>query len=260
MEPPADTPAEPPADTAADTSADTPDQTTRLYGELAGWYHLLDAPHTHAEEALIYRGLLDGATEVTTLLELGSGGGNNASQLKAHYRLTLVDASAAMIAVSQGLNPDCEHLVGDMRSVRLERRFDAVLIHDAIDYMTTADDLRAAMETAYVHLRPGGVALLCPDHLRETFTPSTDHGGHDEGSRGLRYLEWTWDPDPSDTTCITDFAYLLREGSEVRVVHDRHVFGLFPRDQWLTTLREVGFRDAQVREGADGIEVLLAVR
>jgi SAM-dependent methyltransferase len=236
-----------------------PALTPKLYGELAGWFHVLTPPGEYAEEAAIYRRLLDGAGDVRTVLELGSGGGNNASHLKAHYRMTLVDVAPEMITMSRAINPECEHLVGDMRTVRLDRNFDAVFIHDAIDYMVTLDDLRDALRTARVHLRPGGVALFCPDHLRDTFQPSTDHGGTDEGQRGLRYLEWTWVPDPADTRCITDYAYLLREGEDVRVEHDRHVCGLFSREQWMQTLGEVGFRESRVHPGPEGVEVFLAL-
>jgi hypothetical protein len=75
----------------------------------------------------------------------------------------------------------------------MPNQFDAVFVHDAVCYMTTHSDLRKAMETAFVHCRPGGVALFAPDHLRENFRADTDHGGSDDGRRGLRYLEWTWD-------------------------------------------------------------------
>ena len=97
---------------------------------------------------------------VREVLELGSGGGNNAVHLKADLDLTLVDLNAEMVAVSQRLNPECVHAVGDMRTVRLGRTFDAVFVHDAIDYMLTEDDLRAAMVTAFEHCRPGGVVVL----------------------------------------------------------------------------------------------------
>jgi hypothetical protein len=148
-----------------------------------------------------------------------------------------------MIAISQALNPDCEHVVGDMRSVRLERQFDYVFIHDAIVYMTSLADLRCAVETAFVHCAPGGAALFAPDHVRENFRPSTDHGGHDGANRAMRFLEWTWDPDPSDTIYTVDYCYALRErDGSVRVVHDRHVEGLFSRSEWLETLRAVGFQ------------------
>jgi hypothetical protein len=93
-----------------------------------------------------------------------------------------------MLDVSRALNPECEHVEGDMRTVRLERTFDAVFIHDAIAFLTTERDLAAAIETAFIHCRPGGVALLAPDDFQETFVSSTEVGGTDGDGRSLRYL------------------------------------------------------------------------
>src|SRR4029078_3241161 len=87
--------------------------------------------------------------------------------------------SPSMLAVSASITPECEHIVGDMRTLRLGRTFDAVLIHDAICYMTSEADLRAALTTAFEHLRPGGGPVLMPDHVGESFKPATDHGGED---------------------------------------------------------------------------------
>jgi SAM-dependent methyltransferase len=216
-----------------------------MYGELAGWWPLLSAPSEYAEEAEVYRRLLVEAADrpPVTVLELGSGGGNNAAHLKAHFQLTLVDLSPAMLEVSRKENPGCEHVQGDMRTIRLGRTFDAVFVHDAVMYMTSEEDLRQAIETAFVHCRPGGAALLAPDQLRETFRTGTDWGGHDGDGRAVRFLEWTWDPDPLDTTYTVDYAYLLREADgSVRVAHDRHVEGLFPRATWLRLLEEAGFQ------------------
>jgi SAM-dependent methyltransferase len=217
-----------------------------MYEELAAWWPLLSPPSHYAEEAAVYQRILLAACErpPRTLLELGSGGGNNASHLKARFELVLVDRSPEMLAVSRALNPECEHALGDMRTVRLGRSFDAVFVHDAVCYMASEGDLRSAMETAFVHCRPGGAALFVPDEVRETFRARTDHGGEDgESGRGLRYLEWHWDPDPDDTTTLTDMAYVLREADgSVRVEWDRHVAGLFPRAVWLRRLGEVGFR------------------
>ena len=216
----------------------------KLYGELAEWWPLLSAPEEYVEEAAFYEQTLIEACNhpPRTMLELGSGGGNNASHLKRRFAMTLVEPSAGMLAHSRRLNPECEHVQGDMRTVRLGREFDTVFVHDAVCYMTTETDLRAAIETAFVHCRPGGAALFAPDHLRENFTTTTGHGGHDGQGRSLRYLEWKWDPDPSDTTYIVDYAYLLREhDGSVRAVDDRHVEGLFRRGDWLRLLSDAGF-------------------
>ena len=155
----------------------------------------------------------------------------------------LTDISPRMLRISRLLNPECEHIQGDMRTLRLGRTFDVVFIHDAIDYMLTLQDLRQSIETAAVHCKPKGMALFVPDYVRETFKPSTDHGGSDGNSHSLRYLEWTYDPYEDDSTYITEFAYLLREGNgPTRVEHDIHTCGLFPRAEWLRLLKEVGFQ------------------
>ena len=220
-----------------------------MYQELAPWWPLLSSPEEYAEEAEFYRRTLLQAAEVTIdhVLELGSGGGNNASHLKRHFRLTLVDLSPEMLAVSRELNPECEHIQGDMRTVRFKREFDAVFVHDAITYMTTEKDVRQVLETALIHSRRGGAALFAPDYVRETFRPATSHGGNDDDHRGLRYLEWTWDPDPDDSTYMVDYALLLRDrDGAVRIEHDRHTEGLFSRAFWLSSLDEVGFEPLRV--------------
>ena len=216
----------------------------RLYAELAPWFHLLTAPEDYAEEAaeLVRLAEAAGEGELATLLEVGSGGGNNASHLKHRFACTLTDVSPEMLALSQALNPECEHGEGDMRTLRLGRVFDVVLAHDAVAYMRTEHDLRAAIATAYEHLRPGGVALFLPDYTRESFAAGTSHGGHDGEGRALRYLEWVRDPRDGDCTYEVDYVVALREGDEpLRVVHERHVEGVFSRDDWLGWLREAGF-------------------
>jgi SAM-dependent methyltransferase len=215
----------------------------RLYRELAAWWPLLSAPSEYEEEADLYRARLSeyARRPLSEVLELGSGGGNNASFLKHHFTMTLVDLSKDMLEVSRALNPECEHFAGDMRSVRLGRDFDAVFVHDAIDYMITEDDLAAVFETARAHLRARGIALFVPDYVTATYSPYTDHGGHDGSERSLRYLEWTHELGSDGSSYLVDFAYALREGDDVRVEHDRHRHGVFPRDVWLRLLREQGF-------------------
>ncbi len=215
-----------------------------LYGEFASWWPLLSKPEDYVEEAEFFRSVLQdaGMPSRGTLLELGSGGGNSASFLKTHFQMTLVDLSPAMLDVSRQLNPECEHRVGDMRTVRLNRLFDAVFVHDAVMYMATRDALRSAMETAYDHCRPGGVALFVPDCVRETFSPSTQHGGHDGNGRALRYLEWTYASETDDSSYRVSFAYLMRDQDQpVRMQAEEHVIGLFGRDEWRQLLEAVGF-------------------
>lgn len=216
-----------------------------MYSELADWWPLLSSPSDYAEEAAYYASMLRDHCHrpARTVLELGSGGGNNAFHLKSVFEcLTLVDISPGMLAVSRALNPECVHHLGDMRFVRLGERFDCVFVHDAICYATSLDDLRLVVETAWIHCRSGGAVLLAPDFVRETFIGTTERGGHDEEGRGLRYIAWIWDPDPLDTTYVTDYTFLLRDrDGSTQIRGDRHVEGLFATDEWVEVLEETGF-------------------
>ena len=216
----------------------------QIYDELASWWPLFSPPSHYTEEVEDILPSLQAAPDSPprTLLELGSGGGSMAFHLKHHFRLTLTDVSAGMLDVSRSYNAECEHIQGDMRTLDLGREFDVVMIHDAVAYMHDETSLRAAFKTASRHCRPGGAVVLLPDNVAETFAPTTSHGGEDAADgRGLRYLEWTFDPNPSDTTCVTDFAFLFRHADgHTSCLHERHLFGLFPRTSWLEWLRAEG--------------------
>lgn len=220
-----------------------------MYGELADWFHLLTAPADYAEEAALYVEVLVAHAErgIGSVLELGSGGGNTASHLSKQFEMTLCDRSAPMLAQSRRINPRCRHVEGDMRTVDLDQVFDAVFLHDAVMYMTTEQDLAAALRTMARHCRPGGVALVVPDCTTENFEEDVHHGGHDSGDRSLRYLQWQWDPDPSDHVYSVDFSIMTREGTAaVRTYEDHHEFGLFSTDHWVQALRSAGFEPGVV--------------
>ena len=226
----------------------------KLYTELACWWQLVAPTKDYAKDAAFF-GKLFRAGNATTLLELGSGGGGNVAWLlKNDFTLTLTDISGAMLAESKKQNPELEHNQGDMRELRIGRTFDGVLIHDAIMYMTSEEDLRAALLTAYEHCKPGGVVVIVPDWVAENFRPHTTHEGKYAGERGVRYLEWIWDADPNDTKVNYEFILALKEGDELRTVVDRHVVGVFPCATWVRLLQDVGFEAKVVEDLSTGAE------
>ena len=216
----------------------------RLYDDLAFLVPLISPPQEYAEEAAHWRAVL---REILgqgrhRILELGVGGGHNLSHLTADFEATAVDISGAMLAQCRRLNPGVELHAGDMRTVRLGRTYAAVLIHDAISYMLTEEDLLAAFRTAAVHLKQGGVLITAPDHFTETFrAPAIEHATHSDGEKEVTYLEYAYDPDPRDTMIETIMFYLIRSPSSLRIEYDRHVTGLFPRAAWGRLLGEAGF-------------------
>ena len=226
------------------------DAPARLYTDLAPWWPWISSPNDYEEEAAFFaQSLVQESTRpVRRVLELGCGGGNNASFLSERFEMTLTDVSPGMLEVSRELNPNCEHVRSDMRTLRLGRQFDAVFVHDAVSYMTTEADVRAALETAFVHCAPGAAALFAPDAVRETFVPGTHQGGHDSGDRGARFLEWSHIPSRDSSYYIVDYAFLLRTADGFVHHHsDRHRCGLFSIEQWLRWLENTGFQARKLR-------------
>jgi len=229
----------------------------RVYSDLAEWWPLISPPEDYAEEAAHLADVFDSAAiPVREVLDLGSGGGGVAVHLKRRLTLTLVDLSGEMLAVSRRLNPECEHIRGDMRTIRLGRTFDGVLVHDAIDYMTTQDDLRQVIETAFAHCRPGGLAAFVPDHVADAFKAITGRGGGSDGSgRQASFQEWTWDPDPADDWVQAEYEFSLRSAdSTVQVVRETHRLGAFSRATWLRLLAEAGFQTVTTEGFGEGTD------
>lgn len=216
----------------------------RMYDDFADLWPLISSHEEYAKEAAYWRDVLraklgPGRHEI---LELGAGGGHNLSHLTKDFLITAVDISDKMLAQCHKLNPDVPLHVGDMRSVRLGRKFKAVLVHDAISYMLTENDLRQAFTTAAEHLEPSGVFVTAPDHFRETFhSPRVEHTTNSNDKTELTLIEYQYDPDPNDTMTETLMFYFIRTQKGLRVEQDHHVFGLFPLQTWLDLMREVGF-------------------
>lgn len=222
----------------------------RLYSDLAWLWPVISPPEEYADDAVHWRRALwdklGGGRH--RILELGAGGGHNLSHLTKHFQATAVDISPQMLRLSTGLNPGVDHHLGDMRSVRLGRTFDAVLIHDAVSYLLTEEDIRDTLNTATVHLRLGGVLLIAPDWVREDFdrsTPKEFRWVRRKGSVQVIIEEILHDPDPDDTQIESVYTYTINEvgkdGGKNRVEKDSHITGLFPISTWTAFMKEAGF-------------------
>jgi SAM-dependent methyltransferase len=238
----------------------------RLYNDLAYLWPVISPPEEYSLEAWHLREALRAKLGPGrhNLLELGVGGGHVLSHLASEFQATAVDISEQMLALSRQLNPEVEHHLGDMRSVRLGRTFHAVLAHDAITYMLSEDDLRAAFATARAHLEPGGVFIAVPDWFRETFEgTSVHHWIKQKDALEVTLIEYVHDPDPTDTTIESILFFLLQEHGQLQIEQDQHITGLFPLNTWLHLMSEAGFQVEEIRypayEGGYGGNLLVGV-
>lgn len=216
----------------------------RLYGDLVSLWPFVSPPENYVEEVATFRtrferhGVADGAR----VLHLGCGAGSIDYHLKQHYRVTGVDISDGMLAHARGINPEVDYRSGDIRSVRLGEHFDAVLLHDAISYLTSIEELEAAYATAAAHLRPGGVLVALPEEIRSRVVAHrTEADTTRIGDRIVTVMEVDYDADPADHRYETVFLFLIREGDTVRVEIDRHQQGVFELSEFLAAIAAAGF-------------------
>lgn len=248
---------------------DEPTATPRLYDDLAWlWPDLSPPEHYEAEaellDALIAERLGDGPK---TILELGAGGGHTLVHLAkptgGRHECVAVDLSQPMLDNCSALIPGIETHVGDMRDLRLGRAFDVVLIHDAIDYLLSPEDIAKTLETARLHLRPGGLAFIAPTYTTETFE---DGEVADDGTttnvNDLTYFSYVHDPDPEDDTFEMILLYLIRDHAtrQVQTVEDRHTCGLFAADHWLSMMADAGLPAEHVEQEDGAWSLFLGIR
>lgn len=224
--------------------------TCRLYTDLAWlWPMWGDAAAEYAHYCRHVVGLIRQYAKrpVATLLDIGCGGGKNLLNLNREFKVTGMDLSPAMLEQARELNPDCGFVQGDMRTCRLGRAFDAVLMDDAIAHMNCRADFVAALNTAYEHLNPGGVLIVTPDVTIETFQQNkTTSTAATRDGLDVVFIENVYDPDGADEQYETTIFYLIRNRGRLRIETEHWTMGIFSLDTWRNVLRDMGF---QVNEG-----------
>ena len=216
---------------------------------MAYLWPIISPPEEYGSEARYFRDVIleELGPGRHRLLELGVGGGHNLSHLTVDFDCTAVDLSPDMLALSERLNPGVPHREGDMRSIRLEEIFDAVLIHDASSYILFEEDLKDTFTTAAVHLRPGGVFMVAPDWVQETFPDGWVYDwDRRQGNIEVNIQEVMLDPDTTDTQVESTYTYTIRKDAETTIEVDTHITGLFPVSTWSGLMGQAGF-DVEVR-------------
>ena len=223
------------------------DKEALIYSELADIWSKLSPPEDYAEEASIWIKTIYGLTKFDSddkrpfVLDLGAGSGNNLSYLTKIFDAVAVDVSEDMLRISSKLNPGVEHVMGDMRNIRLQKTFDAVLIHDAVSYMVTTRDLLEALTTAREHLDVGGAVILGPDWIKgESTLPRLSQKLGEKGFPS--YTEYAYVPGDEISEIELVFTlFIPQKNGRVTVKTDRHTHGFFSLNTWLDLIDEAGF-------------------
>lgn len=142
---------------------------TQVFDSYAVYYDLFYKDKDYAVESEYVRNLMaqHGVSKKGDILELGCGTGQHAQHFaRMDYNVHGVDISPRMIELANARRPvDLANKlifeVNDVRTARIDRKFDAVIsLFHVASYQTGNEDLDAMFKTAAAHLKPGGVFLF----------------------------------------------------------------------------------------------------
>jgi SAM-dependent methyltransferase len=136
-----------------------------IFSEYARYYDLLYRDKDYAGEVEYVHGLIQAhAPGAKSLLNLGCGSGRHDLMLaELGYDVCGVDLSAEMLSFARAAAgiKKIEYEQGDVRTIRLNRQFDAVIsLFHVMSYQTCNNDLKDTFATVHAHLKPGGLFLF----------------------------------------------------------------------------------------------------
>jgi ubiquinone/menaquinone biosynthesis C-methylase UbiE len=209
------------------------------YNELSWTEDWLADPADYEDEVAVYVDLIKRTAThpPRTLLHLGSGAGGHDRIFKQHFAVTGVDVSLGMLNKARVAHPDIEYLEGDMRTLRLNRQFDAVVIPDSIDYMASQDDLRLAIQTAVTHLKTNGV-LVVVAKTEETFQNNNFAYTGEKDDVHVTLMENNYINPFRPNTYEATLVYLIRQHGKLTIHTDHQVLGLFSQAIWEKVFNE----------------------
>lgn len=190
--------------------------------------------------------------QADALLDVACGTGIHLAAFGGLFdRVTGVDLAEPMLRVAAQRLPQTPLHLGDMRSFRLDERFDAVVcMFSSIGYMRTTQDLNAALTTMAGHLSPGGVVVIEPWYFPDTFLD-----GHVSGhalTRDNRTITRVSHSRRQDGRTRMELHYVVADADGVQHRQEIDLITLFTRDEYESAYSQAGLKAEYVASKTSG--------
>jgi SAM-dependent methyltransferase len=208
-----------------------------LYTTHAHLWSLISPLESYEAEMVEWCGLVAGR-DIQDVLDLGSGGGHHLFHLvQGLETLTggvAVDLSSSMLDELGALLPQFETINHDMTTLRLERRFDLVSVHDSFCYLTEVQQIGHLFDTIRHHLKRDGISLVKLDAVTDDFEgPYRYLTTFEDDEREVTLTHYEWDPKAGDGWLEVVYLFLERVRELVTTREERHRLGLYAKDSLL---------------------------
>lgn len=200
-----------------------------------------------------------GDYEGKSLLDVACGTGEHLRYLKDHFRVEGLDLSPELLRIAGAKNPGVPVHLGNMLDFELGRSFEVITcLFSSIGYMTSVDELNAAVATMGRHLNRGGLLLVEP-----WFTPETWKEGHislavAEGE-GLKVARMSTSRTEGKVSAF-DFHFLVGTPEGTSHLVETHRMGLFTQEEMVASFEANRLRCSYDPEGPFGRGLYIGIR
>jgi SAM-dependent methyltransferase len=213
-----------------------------MFSATAEFYDAIYSSKDYASEAQKIRQLIHvNCPGAKTILDVACGTGEHAKHLSKHFSVDGIDINPAFVEIARAKNPKGQFQVADMRSFRLDKRYDVVqCLFSSIGYLSTRDDVVHALECFRNHLAPGGIILI------EPWFPPTVY------KTGKLYMDTVDRPDlkicrmslaqRDGDIAVLIFHYLIATKDGIHRAEETHRLALISPEQMASNFQAAGLR------------------
>lgn len=233
---------------------------TAEFAEIYEFVYGLRGKDWAVEAEVLVKQIRDRSPAADSLLDVACGTGAHLETfagLMTHVEG--LEISAPMRAAAERRLPGVPVHAGDMRDFDLGRTFDSVTcMFNAIAYLASVSELRAAVRTMTRHLIPGGVLIVepwwFPDRFIEGYLAAD--AAHVDGRAVARISHTTREGRISRL----EARYLVGGSDGIREITHIHRLMLFTEEEYLAAFADAGCRAEYLEGGLTGRGLLIGVR
>ena len=224
-----------------------------MYAEMAQYYDRIYSFKDYASETEKLIGWIKEHRQSNgiRLLDVACGTGQHLEHLGESFDVEGLDLSPELVELAQQRNPGMTYHCADMRTFDLASSYDVITcLFSSIGYMTTIEDLRAAVANMARHLVPGGVLTIEPWLTPDVWKPGTVHGLFiDDPNLKIARVNTSV---TQGRLSVFDLHHLV--GTPEKTFHfvEHHEMGLYTVDEMMDAFESAGLTTTYEPEGPTG--------
>ena len=228
-------------------------QKAKIYSSKANYYDLIYGGKDYQKETqLIYQTISKyKKSKGKELLDVACGTGNHLKYFVDFYTCEGIDINSELIEIAANKVPNAIFMKADMLNFNLQKKYDIITcLFSAIGYTKTLNNLRKVLKNFYFHLKNGGVVLIEPWFTKESkdFRVSVPFVVHNENDNTK--ISRISIASIKNNISIMDTHYLVDEaGKGISHFSEKHILGLFEKNEFIKVMIEVGFKTKFLEEG-----------